>query len=87
MTRLAVLAPAVLGLTLALAAQAADRGRVIKLKADTQVTFGGIHCVAQTTTYSILTCVSFNGPYEVAISKNRVIVVRAKDGMVLYRTP
>jgi hypothetical protein len=87
MIRLAVLALAMLGLTLALSAQAADRGGVITIHADTQIRFNGIRCVAQTTTYSVLTCLSFSGPYEVAISKNKVIVVRARDGRVLYQTP
>jgi hypothetical protein len=87
MTRLTVLAPAMLGLTLALSAQAADRGRVITIHEGTQIAFNGIHCVAQTTTYSVLTCVSFKGPYEVAISKSTVIVVRARDGSIVYQTP
>jgi hypothetical protein len=87
MTRLAVLVAAILGLTLALSAQAADRGGIITIHADTQIKFNAIRCVAQTTTYSVLTCVSFTGPYEVAISKSKVIVVRARDGRVLYQTP
>jgi hypothetical protein len=87
MTRLAVLAPAILGLTLALSAQAADRGGVITIHEDTQISFNQIRCVAQTTTYSVLTCLSFTGPYEVAISRSKVVVVRARDGRVLYQTP
>jgi hypothetical protein len=87
MTRLAVLAPAILGLTLALSAQAADRGGVITIHEDTQISFHEIRCVAQTTTYSVLTCLSFTGPYEVAISRSKVVVVRARDGRVLYQTP
>jgi hypothetical protein len=84
--RLAVLAPTILALTLALSAEAADRDVPIKIQPGSQITFAGIRCVAQSTTYGVLTCVSFTGPYEVAISKSNVIVVRARDGMVLYRT-
>jgi hypothetical protein len=84
MKRLAVLAFAVVGLTLALSAQAADEDHVIVVKPDTQLRFGGLRCVARTTTYSYLTCISLSGKYEVAVSRTSVIVTRARDGHVIY---
>jgi hypothetical protein len=45
--RLAVLAPTILALTLALSAEAADRDVPIKIQPGSQITFAGIRCVAQ----------------------------------------
>lgn len=87
MKRLAVLALAGLGLTLALSAQASNRDHIVIVKPDSQLRFGGLRCVARTTTYSYLTCISLSGKYEVAVSRTNIIVTRARDGHIVYATP
>lgn len=60
---------------------------VIVVKPDSRLRFGKIQCVARVTTYSYLVCFSTAGKYEVEVSSGSVIVVRARDGRVLYRSP
>jgi hypothetical protein len=83
--RIALLCLVFLGLMLGVSAQAADNG-VINLKSGAQFRFKDIHCFTRTTTYPYITCFT-PGKYEVAVSKDSVIVVRASDGRVLYHTP
>jgi hypothetical protein len=66
-------------------ARAADDG-VIPMKSGARYRFGPVQCEARTTTYAYITCFS-PGRYEVAVSRQGVIVVRARDGRVVYRTP
>jgi coenzyme F420-reducing hydrogenase delta subunit len=67
------------------AAGASARG-AITLKPNSHIRFKEVECVTRVTTYHYLTCVS-PGNYEVAFSKENVIVVRARDGHILYHTP
>jgi hypothetical protein len=85
MKRLALVFPLLVALLLAASAGAAQ-SRKVKLKENDHVVFADIECVAKRTTYAYLTCVSA-GKYEVAVSKRGVIVVRGRDGRVIYHTP
>jgi len=85
MKRFVLIWPLLVGLMLGVSAQAADES-VIKLKPGTQFRYADIHCVTRTTTYAYITCFG-PGKYEVAVSGDSVVVVRARDGRVLYRTP
>jgi hypothetical protein len=84
MKRTALLSLVVLTLALGVPAEAGNRGEV-QLKPGGLVGFRGIECKATVTTYPVLTCV--NGKYEVAVSRDRVIVVRGRDGHVIFHTP
>jgi hypothetical protein len=87
MQRVAALGTIVLGLTVGIPAQATMRDNGTVLQPNSRIHFGGITCVATSTTYSALTCVSSSDNYEVTISKTNIVVVRARDGRVVYKTP
>lgn len=67
--------------------RAAANSDVIKIKPNSRLQFGGIECLARATTYRYLVCFSSIGKYEVAVSNGSVVVVRARDGRVIYATP
>ena len=69
------------------AEHSAARNGVITIPLDSRLRFGKIECVARSTTYRYLVCLSFSGKYEVAVSQRSVVIVRARDGKVLYVTP
>jgi hypothetical protein len=77
----------VLALTPGLAADASNRQKVIVVPPGARLRFGDIECLARVTTYHYLTCLSFSGKYEVAVAKSSVVIVRARDGKIIYRTP
>jgi hypothetical protein len=84
MKRTVLLSLVALGLALGVSAEAGNRAEVL-LKPGGLVGFRAVHCKATVTTYPVLTCV--NGKYEVAVSADRVIVVRGRDGRVIFHTP
>jgi len=71
----------------AAATSAATRNRVVLIKPGTRLRFGRIECLARVTTYSYLVCCGQDGKDEVAVSDKSVVVVRARDGKVIYDTP
>jgi hypothetical protein len=67
--------------------QVTTQDRVIVLKPDSRLRFGEIQCSARVTTYNYLVCFSTTGKYEVEVSSRSVLVVRARDGVIVYRSP